>query len=89
MPGLAQAQTTEPHVIRNEAIIDYPQSVRFQLEVDPAFNVVDAVLNYDVTQTACLDVSTQVPVDVAGSLIDWEWPMVRSGNPPPGAEFRL
>lgn len=87
MPGLAQAQTTEPPVIRNEAIVDYPQSVRFQLEVDPAFNVVDAVLNYDVTQTACLDVSTQVPVDVAGSLIDWEWPMVRSGNPPPGAEL--
>ena len=87
MPGLAQAQATEPPVIRNEAIVDYPQSVRFQLEVDPAFNVVDAVLNYDVTQTACLDVSTQVPVDVAGSLIDWEWPMVRSGNPPPGAEL--
>ncbi len=87
VPVTVQARTIEPPIIRNEAIVDYPQSVNFQLEVDPAVNIVDAVLTYDVIQTACLDVSTQVPVEVAGSLIEWEWPMVRSGNPPPGAEL--
>lgn len=87
VPLSTHAQTAEPPIIRNEAIVTYPQSVNFQLEVDPAVNVVDAVLSYDVTQTACLDVSTQVPVEVNGSLIEWEWPMVRSGNPPPGAEL--
>ena len=87
VPLSTHAQTDEPPIIRNEAIVNYPQSVNFQLEVDPAVNIVDAVLNYDVTQTACLDVNTQVPVTVAGSLIEWEWPMVRSGNPPPGTEL--
>ncbi len=79
------AQTAVSPILSNTASVNYPQSVTFRLEVDPAITLTDAVLNYDVDQTSCLDVSTQVPVEVTGNVAEWEWPMVRSGNPPPGA----
>ncbi|MDX1378239.1 MAG: peptidase MA family metallohydrolase [Anaerolineales bacterium] len=89
----AHSQTTAPmplpeaHLIANEANVDYPAAVNFQLELDPSIRIVDAVLTYDVEQTSCLDVSATVPVAVDGPLIEWEWAMVRSGNPPPGVDL--
>lgn len=79
------AQSAAQPVVSNEAIVDYPNSVTFRLEVDPAANISAATLTYDVEQIACLDVSTQIPVDAQGSVYEWEWVMIRSGNPPPGA----
>ncbi len=87
---IIKAQTAVPpplsaQAIRaNEAIVDYPTEVHFRLDVDPAVTITDAILTYDVQQTSCLDVSAQVPVEVEGSLIEWDWAMIRSGNPPPG-----
>jgi hypothetical protein len=92
-PTAAKAQTAVPpalgaqSIIANEAIVDYPTEVHFRLETDPAVTITDAILTYDVEQTSCLDVSTQVPVVVEGSLIEWDWAMIRSGNPPPGVKL--
>jgi hypothetical protein len=86
----AGAQTTDPQpldtqlIVTNEAVVDYPTEVQFRLEVDPTLIITDAILTYDVEQASCLDVSTQVPVEVEGSVMEWEWAMIRSGNPPPG-----
>lgn len=90
LPRAAYAQPAVPLpldsqlIVTNEAVVDYPTEVHFRLEVDPDLTITDAVLTYDVEQESCLDVSTQVPVDVEGSLVEWDWAMIRSGNPPPG-----
>jgi len=93
MPQASKAQTAvsvpldEKSIIANKATVNYPSSVNFQLELDPSVSIVDAVLTYNVEQTSCLDVSTTVPVEVNGPLLEWEWAMVRSGNPPPGVDL--
>ncbi len=78
-------QIDETQVITNQALVSYPEKVTFRLELDPAVNIVDATLTYDVEQVSCLEVSTQVPVAGEGPVFEWEWVMIRSGNPPPGA----
>lgn len=93
LPLAANAQTADSpalgaqSIISNEAVVDYPTEVHFRLDIDPAVTITDAILTYDVEQSACLDVSTQVPVEVEGSLIEWDWAMIRSGNPPPGVDL--
>ena len=78
-------QLDESIIIANEALVSYPERVTFRLEIDPDVEIVEAVLTYDVEQYSCLDVSTQVPVEVTGTTLEWDWIMIRSGNPPPGA----
>ncbi len=92
-PHAANAQTVTPlpldseSIMTNEAIVDYPMSVNFRLEVDPDLTISEAILSYDVERNSCLDVSTKVPVVVADGVLEWEWAMIRSGNPPPGVEL--
>ena len=81
----AYVQIDDSTVIANEAIVSYPEKVTFRLQLDPSVTIVDASLTYDVEQVSCLDVSSQVPVEVDGDTLEWEWVMIRSGNPPPGA----
>ncbi len=81
------APLPESDIINNQAIVDFPQSVSFQLELDHSLNIVDAALIYDVEQASCLGVSTTVPVEAEGAKLEWEWAMVRSGNPPPGVDL--
>lgn len=80
-------QLDESAVVSNEALVSYPEKVTFRLELDPDINIAEAVLTYDVEQASCLDVSTRVPVEVTGSTLVWDWIMIRSGNPPPGASM--
>jgi hypothetical protein len=80
-------QIDESAVVANEALVSYPQQVTFRLETDPDLNIVEAILTYDVEQVSCLDVSTRVPVEVTGPILEWDWIMIRSGNPPPGASL--
>lgn len=85
--GLAsvQAQPSAPAIIRNQADVQFPDQVTFQLEFEG--QITDAVLTYDVIQTSCLEADAQVPVKVDGNQLEWTWVMIRSGNPPPGAEL--
>lgn len=72
-------------VTKNEALVDFPQSVTFQLELADASDVAEVNLVYDVDRFSCLDANTAVPVELNGNKAEWTWEMVRSGNPPPGA----
>ena len=87
LTAVAAAQTAVSP-LRNEALVNYPNDVRFVLELPADTAVTRATLRYDVDKTACLDAAAQVPVELiatdAGLTADWTWVMSRSGNPPPG-----
>ncbi|MCB8946211.1 MAG: hypothetical protein H6658_20900 [Ardenticatenaceae bacterium] len=82
--GTAVAQTADP-VTRNEATLNFPNDVVFELDVAPDFELAAAKLTYDVSKTTCLEATATVPVEVTGNNLEWKWVMSRSGNPPPGA----
>lgn len=84
-PSQAQSSIT---VTRNEAQVDFPRSVTFQLELADASDVAEVSLVYEVDRSGCLEADTAVPVELNGSQAEWTWEMVRSGNPPPGATLR-
>jgi hypothetical protein len=72
-------------VSKNEALVNFPQSVTFQLELTDASDVAEVSLVYEVDRFSCLDANTAVPVELKNNKAEWTWEMVRSGNPPPGA----
>jgi hypothetical protein len=84
-PGYAQGEGLK--VISNEAIVDFPESVTFQLALEEYQEIVDAELTYQVGRDSCISAGTHVPVDADGSTLEWTWVMSRSGNPPPGAQM--
>ena len=84
MAGTARAQS-DITVILNEAQVDFPRSVTFQLELADASEVASVSLVYEVDRLSCLEANTAVPVELNGNQAEWTWEMVRSGNPPPGA----
>ncbi|MCA9926994.1 MAG: hypothetical protein KC419_00900, partial [Anaerolineales bacterium] len=71
-------------VTRNEVVVDFPNTVTFELELAEGTGVVNAVLTYDVDRFSCLDVASTVPLEVEGNQVEWEWVLTRSGNLPPG-----
>jgi Peptidase MA superfamily len=75
-------------VTKNEALVDFPQSVTFQLEMEDASDVASVSLVYEVDRFSCLEANTAVPVELNGNQAEWTWEMVRSGNPPPGATLQ-
>lgn len=81
------AQDGNLTIISNEAIVDFPESVTFRLELDGNQLPQEAKLTYQLGQDNCLVAGTQVPVEITGSTLEWTWVMSRSGNPPPGAEM--
>lgn len=85
--GFAHAQSSIT-VTRNEAQVDFPQAVTFQLELADASDVASVSLVYAVDKLSCLAADTAVPVELNGNQAEWTWEMVRSGNPPPGATLR-
>ncbi|MCP4427720.1 MAG: hypothetical protein GY803_24820 [Chloroflexi bacterium] len=86
-PAEAQTDSSIPPILRNEAVINFPNDVVFHLELDNSVAIVDAALAYDVEQVSCLEANAQVPIEVDGATLEWTWVMSRSGNPPPGAEL--
>jgi hypothetical protein len=80
LPGRAQDGP-----INNTATVDYPQSITFRLELPADTTITEAVLQFRAVQRSCVDVRTSVPIAVENGIAEWTWPMVRSGNPPPGA----
>jgi len=83
--GRLAAQTAALTVTSNEAVVDFPRTVTFRLEVEAGTEVATASLAYSVGRLSCLEAAAQVPVEVEGSTVEWTWVMARSGNPPPGA----
>lgn len=88
LPVSAQEENALLDIIEtNQAIVDYPNDVTFRLKLTGQSSIAKAELIYDVSEFSCLEAASQVPVEVTGSLIEWTWVMVRSGNPPPGSEL--
>jgi hypothetical protein len=85
--GGVEAQSDQPRVKSNEAVVDFPNEVIFRLELEDEWPVAEAELTYQVGRDSCIDAGTHVPVEVDGSALEWTWVMSRSGNPPPGAEM--
>lgn len=83
----ARAQDNGPEVVQNEALVDFPETVTFRLELAPGIAVREATLTYQLGRQSCLPAGTHVPVEPGGSTLEWTWVMSRSGNPPPGAEM--
>lgn len=86
----AQAQTADPPVLKNEAVVDFPNTTTFRLELDSSLTVTEAVLTYNLGVNSCIDAGTRVSVDeedLGGGAVEWTWIMSRSGNPPPGASL--
>ena len=81
------AQTAAPTILVNEAVVDFPRTVTFRLEVEAGTELAAASLAYSVGRLSCLEAAAQVPVAVEGSTVEWTWVMARSGNPPPGASL--
>lgn len=81
---LTAAQSGDP-VIRNEATLNFPDNVTFQLDIAPDFALASAQLTYDVNKVSCLEAEATVPVSAEGNNLEWIWVLSRSGNPPPGA----
>ena len=82
-----QAQETGPNILSDEALVDFPHTVTFRLELDPEAPIVDAVLTYQLGRDSCLTAGTHVPVETNDSTLEWTWVLSRSGNPPPGAQL--
>lgn len=83
----AAAQSAEPVILVDQAIVDFPETVTFRLELDIDQPIAEATLTYQLGQNSCLSAGTQVPVEGEGPNLEWTWIMSRSGNPPPGAEM--
>jgi hypothetical protein len=81
------AQSTAPVVLSDEALVDFPESVTFRLNLDETTPIKHATLTYQLGRSDCLAAGTQVPVEVNGPVLEWTWVMSRSGNPPPGAQM--
>jgi hypothetical protein len=82
-----RSSQTDPAISRNEASVDFPNSVTFRLALAAPAELTSAVLAYDVEQVSCVEVNAQVPVEVEGATAEWTWVMSRSGNPPPGSRL--
>ena len=87
LPGLTASLHAQGSIVvtQNEALVDFPQSVTFQLELADASDVAAVSLVYEVDRFSCLEANTAVPVQLENNKAEWTWEMVRSGNPPPGA----
>jgi hypothetical protein len=87
LPGSPRLTQIEPVIVNNEAIVDFPESVTFRLDLANEEPIVEATLVYQLGREGCLAAGTHVPVEVNGSSLEWTWVMSRSGNPPPGAKM--
>jgi hypothetical protein len=74
-------------IVLNEAEVDFPDSVTFQLVLGQNTDIAEAELSYQVGRDSCIEAGTHVPVEADGSTLEWTWVMSRSGNPPPGAQM--
>lgn len=73
-------------VTSNQAAVNFPNDVAFELQYRSERPLRAARLTFDVEQTSCVPAVTVVPVEPeTPGVLSWRWVMVRSGNPPPGA----
>lgn len=85
--GSAHAQTTPTvSLTANGAVVNFPEQITFNLTYDSAAPVTAATLTYHVEKFSCVTVRAEAPVEATEGRASWTWEMIRSGNPPPGAQ---
>jgi hypothetical protein len=78
-------------VQENQAIIDFPETITFQLQASSDSPITSAALEFGTDALACGDsVSRAIPEDYEPDTeieIEWVWNLRRSGSEPPGTEI--
>jgi hypothetical protein len=77
-------------VDRNLAVLDFPNSITFQLTVDSPAVIERIVLEYGVDRMTCGDVVAKAFPDFTPAATvetEWTWDMRQSGSEPPGARI--
>jgi tetratricopeptide (TPR) repeat protein len=87
MPAVAQTPTPL-QISRNEAVVDFPETITFYLGAESSAPVEKAEVEYGVERQACGVASSRVPADLEpGTAIraSWVWKMRTAGPLPPGS----
>ncbi len=89
-PVPARAAAAETAVERNRAVLDFPNTVTFQLTLSAPVEITRIVLEYGVDMLTCGEVVAKAFPDfepAARVETEWTWDMRQSGSEPPGARI--
>jgi cell division septation protein DedD len=76
-----------PHILADEAEIDFPESVVFALSISNAGPIEEIELEYGMTMQSCGSGTAKARPDFrSGSMVrvEWTWNLRESNSPPPG-----
>jgi len=79
---------TRPGVTNDRAVINFPDSITFQADIDSDAEITSVVIEYGTEQLTCGTVIAKAfPQFTPGTSISpsWTWEMRQSGSMPPGA----
>ena len=85
-----QAASTGLSVERNRAVLDFPNTITFQLTISAPAEIGRIVLEYGVDQLTCGEVTAKAFPDFTPAArveTEWTWDMRQSGSEPPGARI--
>ena len=89
-PVSSTAAQTAITVSQNEALLQFPDTVTFQIEAQSTAVINTVTLIYGTNGRTCQSSGSRQPLefdaDTAVSL-NWEWELKRSGSLPPGAQI--
>jgi hypothetical protein len=71
----------------NEGVLNFPEGIKFRLEVVSDEDIEEIVLIYGTDGRTCQSAAARQPVEFAASTnvsVEWEWEWKRSGFLPPG-----
>jgi hypothetical protein len=88
LPGGTAAAQGEIEVSDNQAVLRFPDSVTFTIDVIAAAEVRDVFLTYGTNARSCQDGGSRQSIDFdPGTEVqaEWEWELKRSGSMPPGS----
>ncbi|MBN2085165.1 MAG: hypothetical protein JW748_08045 [Anaerolineales bacterium] len=85
-----QAASAGLSVERNRAVLDFPNTVTFQLTISAPAEIERIVLEYGVDRLTCGEVTAKAFPDFTPAArveTEWTWDMRKSGSEPPGARI--
>ena len=89
LQGLVHLQLSGPQVLSNEAVLEFPESITFEVSAQSDLPIETLELEYGLDLISCAtDVNRVVPDDfVPGEEVQasWTWLMRQTGSLPPGA----
>jgi hypothetical protein len=89
-PSPVSAASIAATVERNRAVLDFPNTVTFQLTLSAPAEIKRIVLEYGVDRLTCGEVVAKAFPDFTPAIrveTEWTWDMRQSGSEPPGARI--